>query len=745
MKSNALDRWGSRPLRLLGLVIGVIAGSELLGTVVLGWLPRLSSTAHGVAEASLQVVLVGPGLYWLMCRPIALHLRARRKADAELRLARGKLEYQIQQRSAELAGANHALRRSEAQYRLLFEGNPHPMWILDVETLKFLAVNNAVIAHYGYSREEFARMSLADLCLPENVPGMRVAVGRTNGAMSRVGVVPHRKRDGTVVLTEIIVQALTFNGRRAELVLAHDVTERRQAAAALEREHERLLLLIEITRAIREHQDLPSLLRVVLTHLEDHLPIELGSAMLYNDTAKTLTLVARGPRSRALAAANGWPKEGDVLQPVEAGLAPCLEGKMVYWKDGAETGLRIPQRYARAGLRSIVAAPLQVGDRLVGVLAVARQEANGFSDAECAFLRQLGEHVALAAAHTELLQNLRRAYDDLRQSQQMALQQERLRALGEMASGIVHDINNALMPIVGFSDLLLQRQPNPDGEERHYLHAIKTAGQDITATVARMREFYRKRGKAEELRPVEVNQLIRQTVELTRPRWRDIPQERGRVIKIELVLDASLTPVLGSESELREALTNLIGNAVDAMPEGGTITLRTRLARDEVELEVSDTGTGMDEEVRKRCLEPFYTTKGERGTGLGLAMVYGTMQRHEGRIEIQSALGRGTTVRLALPLRQPRPAAAAELEPVARRQPLFLLVVDDDPRVGDGVIRPMLEQDGHRVAVADSGQAGITALHEAHRRGQPFDAVLTDLGMPYVDGRQVARAIKVAS
>jgi CheY-like chemotaxis protein/anti-sigma regulatory factor (Ser/Thr protein kinase) len=214
--------------------------------------------------------------------------------------------------------------------------------------------------------------------------------------------------------------------------------------------------------------------------------------------------------------------------------------------------------------------------------------------------------------------------------------------------------------------------------------------------------------------------------------------------------------VMGVESEIREALTNLIFNAVDAMPRGGTITVRTRLvsepAREDpsapathVCLEVSDTGIGMDEETRRRCLEPFFTTKGDQGTGLGLAMVYGVMRRHEATIEIDSAPGRGTTVRLLFPL----PATAVEIVPAAVAEPvaaapLRVLVVDDDLVLLKSLAE-VLEDDGHEVVTADGGQAAIGAFLAALEAGNPFAAVITDLGMPNVDGRRVASAVKAAS
>src|SRR5436190_535031 len=202
--------------------------------------------------------------------------------------------------------------------------------------------------------------------------------------------------------------------------------------------------------------------------------------------------------------------------------------------------------------------------------------------------------------------DLQKAYDELRQTQHSVMQQERLRALGQMASGIAHDINNALCPVVVYSDLLLQQPKGFDDTTLRNLQNIKTAGEDIAHIVSRMREFYRQRDKNDTLLPVDLNKTVLQVADLTRPRWRDIPQARGIVVELETVLDPHLPSITGNESELREALTNLILNAVDAMPEGGRLKIRTHFHGREQNgsthaiVEVTDTGSGMDEETRRR-------------------------------------------------------------------------------------------------------------------------------------------------
>ena len=226
------------------------------------------------------------------------------------------------------------------------------------------------------------------------------------------------------------------------------------------------------------------------------------------------------------------------------------------------------------------------------------------------------------------------------------------------------------------------------------------------------------------------------------------------VITTATELAPDLPLIMAAESEIREALTNLVFNAVDAMPEGGRLTLRTSVTGTEplvpgdpdlrtVHIEVIDTGRGMDEETRRRCLEPFFTTKGERGTGLGLAMVYGMVQRHSADIEIESAPGQGTTVRLSFAV--PTIIAGVVQPETAPTVParLRMLIVDDDPLVLKA-LRDSMEVSGHLVTTADGGQAGIDRFREA-LAAEPFAVVITDLGMPYVDGRQVAAAVKQRS
>jgi len=345
---------------------------------------------------------------------------------------------------------------------------------------------------------------------------------------------------------------------------------------------------------------------------------------------------------------------------------------------------------------------------------------------------------------------LERSNEALRQAQQALIQQERLRALGQMASGIAHDINNAISPVALYTESLLMREPNLSVQARGQLMTIQRAIDDVAQTVARMREFYRPSEVESYRTDVGLNLLVQQVVDLTRARWSDQPQRRGVMVELKSELAADLPNFRGVDHEIRDALTNLIFNAVDAMPQGGVIEVRTSLltsgtAEPRVRLEVTDSGIGMDEETRRRCLEPFFTTKGERGTGLGLAMVYGMAQRHGAALEIDSQPGSGTTMRILFPIGV---AAAADtgrmpaLQVPSRR--LRILLIDDDPALIES-LRTTLQEEGHHVTAAAGGQEGIEAFQTARLSVEPFDVVITDLGMPYVDGRQVIASVRATT
>jgi len=339
------------------------------------------------------------------------------------------------------------------------------------------------------------------------------------------------------------------------------------------------------------------------------------------------------------------------------------------------------------------------------------------------------------AALTSTTAQLQKTLDQLQQAQAQMVQQERLSALGRMASGIAHDFNNALSPIVALSEQLLHRSPAAQANSEEYLRLIHLAAKDSCAVVQRLREFYRYRDANDVFTPVALNDIVRQVELLTKPRWKT--QALGRGAFVQFVTDLqSLPAVNGNESELREMLINLVFNAVDAIPEHGTITVRTFRRNHEVLLQICDTGVGMEDDVRLHCLEPFFTTKNAHGTGLGLAMVCGIVRRHGGEIQIDSAPGQGTTISISLMAHAAECASEPLDPPSPPRGALAILAVDDEEMIRD-ILVVVLSEDGHTVESAASGMEGLQQL-----RVRPFDLVITDRAMPGMNGDQFATAVR---
>lgn len=659
---------------------------------------------------------------------------------------------------------NHMLTRIEHQSHEVLEGRELLRAIIDTAVEGIItideqgtieALNPAATHIFGYPRHEVLGRNVKMLMPPHYAThhDQYLLNYLSTGERKIIGSgreVAGMRKDGSQFPMELAVIEVRLSGKRKFSGFVRDITERKQGELRLKEQLARLDLLHRITGAAAARQDLHSIFEVVLRSLEDNMPIQFGCLCLYNSESRQLIVTSFGAAS-AVHAARMAMHVRDSLPVNENGLARCVGGELVYEPDVAAVPSAFPRRLADAGLHALVAAPLLVENKVFGVLLAARTTSHSFSSSDCEFLRQLSEHVALAAHNAQLYSTLQQTYEDLRQSQQTVLEQERLRALGQMASGVAHDINNAISPITLYTESLLEREPNLSERARSYLATIQRAIDDVAQTVSRMREFYRAREPQLTLAQIDVNNIAKQVIDLTRVRWRDVPQERGAVIDLKIELATPVPPIMGAENEIRDALTNLIFNAVDAMPQGGTLTVQSRSiqrgddADEAVSLEVRDTGVGMSDEVRNRCLEPFFTTKGERGTGLGLAMVYGMVKRHSAELQIDSAPGRGTTMRLLFPSAAATAGVVTQsmLARVALR-PLKLLLVDDDPLLIES-LQEILQRDGHAVTAANSGQAGIDVFQQACAAAAVFDAVITDLGMPYVDGRRVAAAIKHAS
>jgi signal transduction histidine kinase/ActR/RegA family two-component response regulator len=371
-------------------------------------------------------------------------------------------------------------------------------------------------------------------------------------------------------------------------------------------------------------------------------------------------------------------------------------------------------------------APISHAGRVLGVIAVQSVKSGVFGQNDVHLIE------ALASLTAMTMERIRRE-EELHSVQEQLSRNERLRALGELASGVAHDFNNLLTSILGHTQLLLAEQLAPSITEE--LQVIERAALDGAATVRRLQNFAQT-SKSLPTELVWLGEVVEESLAITRPHWRDAPQSRGQQIQVVREL-GELPPLAGDGPSLRELVMNLIINAVDAMPNGGLLRLRTELLQAEqsplgettARLLVEDSGVGMAEAVRQRIFEPFFTTKGARGTGMGLAMVYGIVQRHQGRIDVQSETGEGTSFEIYLPVRP-----VSEEGPVARSPDtqelsrLRVLIVDDDQAVRRVLVRQLVGL-GHRVSEAASGQAAL-----AHLKQERYDLLCSDLGMETMSG-----------
>ena len=314
---------------------------------------------------------------------------------------------------------------------------------------------------------------------------------------------------------------------------------------------------------------------------------------------------------------------------------------------------------------------------------------------------------------------------------------KRCAPLGELAAGMAHDFNNSLCAVLGFLELTLLDSALP-ANCRGYLESSRTCALDAAQTVQRVQDFARWRRNEKTVEVVDPNALVRQIVELTRHKWDCRAAARGTPIVVDVRTEATAC-VNGNRAELREVLTNLILNAVDAMPQGGSLVVRSWSTTSDVFLSVQDTGQGISEAVRQRLFEPFFTTKGERGNGLGLSVSFGIIQRHNGAITVQSEVNRGSVFTVHLPATADTcataPSTPTEPTPSACRKSLHILIVEDEESIRR-FLAVGLTQMGHQPRVTASGQEALAVFAE-----EPFDVVLTDLGLPDLNGEEVARQV----
>jgi signal transduction histidine kinase len=510
--------------------------------------------------------------------------------------------------------------------------------------------------------------------------------------------------------------------------LARSLARERAEAAALRGTAEAVMAIAQGARAAR---DPASVFRVVAAELRAVTHCE-GVALAVPTGGDTLVFRHFDPPAPWGGLSDGAPFDG----PLAAALGGTDPQSLRL--ETAEHPYPLTTTLAARGVGAALLVPLALEGGPPAALLLVSSHPSAFSGSEIRVATGLASHLA-AALHAEGLRDrLENAFEELQRAKEQLMRSERLRVAGELASGIAHEFNNVLAAILGRVQLLRRRAgagPVPSGELDEGLAILEVAAHDGAETVRRLRQF--SLGTGDVTAPVDLGGVIREAVEFTRPRWKH-EAATGRDT-IDLRVDAQPGVwVRGSASELREVFTNLILNAVDALPQGGAIRVSAAADGNRVRAAVEDDGIGMSPETLRHALEPFFTTKGVQGTGLGLSVVYGIVQRHGATLEVTSSPDRGTRIDLSFPRCDEAPRAA---DPPPAPRPaevagLRVLVVDDEPAVR-ALLVDILTSLGATVL-------GCERADEALRAFQPgrFELVLTDLGMPGMNGWQLSQRLR---
>jgi signal transduction histidine kinase/CheY-like chemotaxis protein len=524
-----------------------------------------------------------------------------------------------------------------------------------------------------------------------------------------------------------------------ELRVAQAVAD--QAAVALdnarlyvtaERRRREAEALARAARTLTESLNVTELAERIVSSLQDFLRVRTVGFRLLQPDGTLLALGAPG-------GAPGYAEPGHIAPAGHGtGGRVIATGEPFQTADILEDPAvtltpEVRERILAAGTRAYLSVPLRAHGVLIGALTVGAAAGRIFTRQEVELLQAFADQAALAIDNAQLFERAQRAHAELSQAHAQLVRGETLRAVGELAAGAAHHLNNLLAVVLGRIQIAMRR--NPTAELVRDLQPAEQAVLDGADVVKRLSRF--SRGHPEPtIAPVDLNELVTDVVEMTRPRWQNELEARG--VRVETLLElSSLPPAAADPPSIREVLVNLIFNAIDAMPAGGRLVIRTWADEAGVHCAVADTGIGMSAEVRRRVFEPFFTTKGVRATGLGLSVNYGIIQRHGGELTVDTEEGRGCTVTFRLPAaRRAAPPAPAPPVPAAG---LRVLLVDDDAAVRS-VVADMLAEDGHHVVQAADGRDGLDRL----ARDARVDLVLTDLGMLGMNGWEVARAVRTS-
>ncbi|MFH1337009.1 MAG: GAF domain-containing protein [Candidatus Zixiibacteriota bacterium] len=496
----------------------------------------------------------------------------------------------------------------------------------------------------------------------------------------------------------------------------------------------RLELVDQINRAISSTLDLKGVFHIVSTELNKIVDYDRISLCFWHPHPRFFQMEMSFCPKENLASrvTKSIPADETNMYQVTCTRKPFHREKLaINYESNPEDRLLYSE-----GVRSYVLIPVRDNENVTAVLSLESIKDRGFGEDQIQLLNSIADHLSVALQNAKLFSDLEEAYQNLKSTQSHMIQIERFRALGEMASGVVHDFNNILASILGRVQLLLLKlkkgEKSVSSETEMSLQVIEKSVMDGAKILSRIREFV-KENSDKAYSPVDLNTLIEDSLEMTRAYWKDEAFLSGIQMEIKKELN-STGMVRGDATELREVLTNILLNAGDAMPRGGTLTLITNEDKEHIYLTVKDTGMGMTEEVKSKIFVPFYTTKGEKGTGLGLSLAYGIITNHQGEITVESTPGQGSTFTMRLPRCDRVEDKESTLVPDGGDA--HILVIEDEKNIRE-VLEEILSSAGHTVTQAENGEEGIQLF-----KTRKIDLVITDLGMPGMSGWEVADKIK---
>ncbi len=627
-------------------------------------------------------------------------------------------------------------RRPERMYTALFEQSPLPKFLYDLETLRYLAVNEAALRTYGYTRDEFLKLTVTDLRPPEEVASFLNALAnaqrdpRAAANQRSMGTWTHRKKSGERFEVEIMGSGFEFEGRPVRLAVAQDVTNRVRATEALREQAQAASLTADIGLCLTRGGALPSLLKSCATALVRHLDAAFARIWLLDASRNELVLEASEGLYTHLDGAHARVAVGELkIGRIAATRMPAFSNDVAH-----DPAVGDHAWAEREGLVSFVGYPLIVDDELVGVMALFARRP--LPDATIGTLSIVADALALSIRRVIVERSKSQLEAQLRQAQKME-------AVGRLAGGIAHDFNNMLTIILSYAELI-EDDPDAPTSVLSDLAQVTSAAQRATELTRQLLAFSRQ--QALQPRRVDMNVTVGNLERMLR-------RVIGEDIALEAKLAVGLPPVMVDQGQLEQAIMNLAVNARDAMPDGGCLRIETKaVALDErlaaelglrpgphVALTVADNGLGMDEETRSRIFEPFFTTKAVgKGTGLGLATVFGIVQQSLGAVQVESRPGQGARFTLYFP-----EAGGDELVASASRPPsrvprregraCTIMLVEDDQQLRALAEAVLLRRGFHVIAGCD----GVDALARAATHPGDIDLLVTDLVMPRMNGREL--------